>query len=81
MPTFPTTALTLVLPRLFLVAKGSFIVYFRSESLSVDTIVIMADATTKDDKDALDALELEAKEFDKVRCSYPPLSAAQNHIN
>ncbi|KAH0532029.1 hypothetical protein TsFJ059_000771 [Trichoderma semiorbis] len=25
----------------------------------------MADATTKDDKDALDALELEAKEFDK----------------
>lgn len=41
----------------------------------------MADATTKDDKDALDALELEAKEFDKVRCSYPPLSAAQNRIS
>lgn len=27
----------------------------------------MADVDTKEDKDALDALELEAKEFDKVR--------------
>lgn len=76
----PTTLLTLVVPLPFLVAKESFIAYLQSERLSADTIVIMADATTKDDKDALDALELEAKEFDKVRCSYPPPSAAQNRI-
>jgi hypothetical protein len=30
----------------------------------------MADADAKEDKDALDFLELEAKEFDKVRRSY-----------
>lgn len=31
----------------------------------------MADVDAKEDKDALDALELEAKEFDKV-CFAPP---------
>lgn len=31
----------------------------------------MADVDTKEDKDALDALELEAKEFDKVRSALP----------
>lgn len=29
----------------------------------------MADVDTKEDKEALGSLELEAKEFDKVRCA------------
>jgi hypothetical protein len=38
--------------------------------------IIMADVDTKEDKDALDALELEAKEFDKVRHALPINSSA-----
>lgn len=33
------------------------------------SIIIMADVDTKEDKEALGSLELEAKEFDKVRCA------------
>ena len=38
----------------------------------------MAGENEKEEQDALDALELEAKEFDKVSLTRPPASAKDN---
>lgn len=74
---FQITRQTLIVPRfIFLILSPSatkdYCLYTYTGYpflLQHHSIIIMADVDSKEDKDALDTLELEAKEFDKVRCA------------